>query len=527
MRCGGVAGAAHRLQFRPLLTAAPDSMLARLPLVLLLLALIPGTLGAASFVVPTDDELIDRAEAIVVARIGSMHPRFATNRDIVTGIDVEVEEFLKGDIETPLQLVELGGIIGEQFMAASGSPVYWTDNRALIFLERDTEGNFRTYGLSLGKFDFVRDSEGNEYVIRWAHERDVRAWTPDGRPHQEPLRRASGFLDHIRARGKGAGNGPRLQSASSEAYVAAETVPDDLQVPMPQTGHGAFPPSAYMQGNFRWNRFATGGNVSFQVSGSQPGYDSSGAAQRALAAWTNDPGSNVDYRYGGTSSRPFLQDTFNTIVFNNSTDVPSGAIAYAKWYGSGTHTYKNETFFTTVEGDVVVRSGLSISQKTFDEAVTHELGHTLGFRHSDQGTPSSTQAVMKAVLTGNYGATLGPWDIEAVRTVYEGTGGDTPPTFTFTDDPLLPGTPIKAVHFTELRNAVNTFRAYAGLTAHTWTTGTIAPGVVVTAAHINEIRNALVPALQALGRATGFAETIGAGTPIRASHIQEIRNKMR
>ena len=159
------------------------------------------------------------------------------------------------------------------------------------------------------------------------------------------------------------------------------------------------------------------------------------------------------------------QDSINAIVFNSSTDVPSGSVGYARWFGSGTHTYKGETFYSIVEGDVVVKSGLSVPQKTFDEIVTHELGHTIGFRHSDQGTPSSTQAVMKAILTGNYGATLGPWDVEAVRHVYEQVGGSlTPPAVSFTDDPLQPGvTIIKAIHLIELRNAVNAWRTAAGL----------------------------------------------------------------
>jgi hypothetical protein len=161
--------------------------------------------------------------------------------------------------------------------------------------------------------------------------------------------------------------------------------------------------------------------VSFYQSGSQPGYDATGAAQRALAAWTNEAGSNVSYVYAGTRSVGFVQDNVNAIVFNSASDVPSGALAFAKWYGNSSHTYKGETFYSISEGDVVVRSNISVTQKVFEEAVTHELGHTLGFRHSDQGTPSSTAAVMKAVLSGNYGATLGPWDIEAVQTVYTGT----------------------------------------------------------------------------------------------------------
>ena len=38
-------------------------------------------------------------------------------------------------------------------------------HRALIFLEQDEDGLWNTYGMSLGKFDFVRDANGREQVL--------------------------------------------------------------------------------------------------------------------------------------------------------------------------------------------------------------------------------------------------------------------------------------------------------------------------------------------------------------------------
>jgi hypothetical protein len=260
---------------------------------------------------------------------------------------------------------------------------------------------------------------------------------------------------------------------------------------------------------------------------------------------------------------------------------------------------------------VVVKSGISVTQKVFDEAVTHELGHTLGFRHSDQSAPSSTQAVMRASLSGAYGATLGPWDIEAVRTVYEsaistaplgtpsnlvatataatsisiawtaaanatgyqlerssnngafvliaspagtsyvdtavaagttyvyrvralGATGTVPSAYSnsdhattviFVDEPLVPGvTVIRAIHLTQLRQAVNAVRVAAGLAAVGWTDPT-PNGLPVRAVHITELRNALTPALTALGKTATYTDpTLGPGIPVKAVHFQEIRN---
>lgn len=419
-------------------------------LALVLLAGVPAF--GAVFVVPHDESLINDADAIIVARVRDMNAVFAANGDIVTELDLEIERVLKGDfpLDQPLRITELGGIIGTRGLFVSESATYWIDNRALIFLERHGDG-WRTYGTSLGKFDFVEDHDGRGLAVRWATRDDhSQRWSPEGHPHEERYRDAEKFLNYIARRTDPLRRPPpsdmprpRLTTNGTEADAEADyfVEPPSGKLAAPEAWDPAatavYPPSAYTQGTFRWDIFDKGGSVTFFSSGTQPGYDHVGAAQRALAAWTNDAGSNVDYRYGGTNTRGFVEDSMNTIVFNSSTDVPSGALAYARWYAGDVHTYKGETFYSISEGDVVVRSGITSTQQVFEEAVTHELGHTLGFRHADQGTPSSTQAVMKAILTGQYGASLGPWDIDAVRTVY--TGVSTPP------PPVVPGTPTGLV----------------------------------------------------------------------------------
>ena len=519
-----------------------------LALILAALALSP-IASAELYILPEDREMIDQAAAIVVAKVTSMHTAFDPDETIVTNVDLEVETVLKGDLDRSeaLRLVEPGGEIGTQVVLVSAAPVYWVGNRALIFLTRTEDGDWRTWGAALGKFDFVKDNRGRGLLVRWiGHSGHVELWSPGATPVEDQVRDAARFLAYIAREAprptpvvpvSPGGPTPAEQNpASPEQNAEADYFVENPEGPVsnpfawdPAT-NATYPPSAYTLGTFRWDDFDEGKFVTFHVSGSQPGYDSIGAAQRALAAWTNDSGSNVDYRYGGTSTAPFVQDSKNTIVYNSSSDVPSGAIAYARWYAAGSHTYKSETFYTIVEGDVVVKSNLSTSQKSFEEAVTHELGHTLGFRHSDQGTPSSTQAVMKAVLTGNYGATLGPWDVEAVRTVYEstGTGPLTPrPSVSFTDDPLQPGMTIKAVHLIELRNAINAARQWAGLAAVGWTDP--APqGKTVKAVHVNEMREAIAPVLPLMGETAVYSNAVIApGEVIRAADFQELRDKLR
>ena len=508
--------------------------MARSPLLGLAFLLASVPLSAAVFVVPSDGELIEQADGIVIATVTDMNAEFTIDGPIVTNIDFEVEEVLKGPLtkSEPLRLREQGGVIGDFFTAVSGSPHYWAGNRALMFLERTADGSWRTYGMSLGKFDFVQDRHDRALAVRWATQSNVSAWTPEWQPHEEKLRDAKRFIAYVRSQ---VGARPPLPSkqlrtietgvTQADYFVENVTTSDVSFLPPVTDAH--YPPSAYTSGNFRWKIFDEGKSTPYFASGSQSGYDTTGAAQRALAAWTNDTGSNVNIQYGGASSAAFVQDSINAIVYN-SDEVPSGSVGYARWFGSGTHTYKNETFYSIIEGDVAVKRGISVSQKVFDEIVTHEVGHTLGFRHSDAATPSSTEAVMKAVVTGNYGATLGPWDVEAVRHVYEGGSTATPPKVTFSDDPLQPGvTIIKAVHLTELRNAVNAWRKAAGLAEITAWTDPSPAGLTIKAVHILELRNALDPALRAFGRTPSFSSGVSAGQPVRAIHFQELRDQMK
>ena len=98
----------------------------------------------------------------------------------------------------------------------------------------------------------------------------------------------------------------------------------------------------------------------------------------------------------------------------------------------------------------------------------------------------------------------------------------------FTDDRLQPGvTPVKAVHFTELRTRIDALRAGTGLGRFAWTDPVLRAGVTpVRCAHLLELQAALVEAYRASGRAAPrWTDTSPAAgtTPIRAAHVTELR----
>ncbi|HSC71939.1 MAG TPA: hypothetical protein VLH58_11330, partial [Candidatus Methylomirabilis sp.] len=101
----------------------------------------------------------------------------------------------------------------------------------------------------------------------------------------------------------------------------------------------------------------------------------------------------------------------------------------------------------------------------------------------------------------------------------------------FTDPTPKAGvTPIKAVHFTELREAINTLRIRYHLPAFTWSQTPPARGMLVTRTPLLDLRTALDQAYTAASRthaAYTDSAVIAGTTPIRAVHLNELRTFVR
>ena len=102
-----------------------------------------------------------------------------------------------------------------------------------------------------------------------------------------------------------------------------------------------------------------------------------------------------------------------------------------------------------------------------------------------------------------------------------------PPAAPFTDHPIVPGaTPVREVHFRELRSRIDGLRTRADLAGYGWTDPVLRAGVTpVRLVHLRELRSALAEAYAAAGRETpSWSDAAPAGaTPIRAVHLMELR----
>jgi len=339
---------------------------------------------------PTDRELADRSDLIVVAAVRAASTRIEPQTGwVLTDYELSVEETLKGAAGGTVTITEVGGVAGDRFTVVADGVSYAAGERVLVFLRRAKDGSYFTTSMTFGKFEFARDAKGTSVLL---HRGD------------EPARLETGFKHFIRT------------GAGAASYTAKlKPIANALQ-PKPAFTAAQYCVTANDGFNtrpIRWPGFP-GFTVTFQSNAADPGGIASGAAE-----WTNEPASSITLVYGGIGSigsAPSASDGKNGIYVNYTNAIPAGipcdgAVGCAVESGTGEHTFNGEQFFSIGDADILLLPG-----GTGNAAVaTHELGHAIGLRHSTDGTPFASNAVMApaAQHTG-----LQPWDRDAADTVY-------------------------------------------------------------------------------------------------------------
>ena len=174
-------------------------------------------------------------------------------------------------------------------------------------------------------------------------------------------------------------------------------------------------------------------------------------------------------------------------------------------------------------------------------AVAVELAGAFWDPDDDALTYGATSSVPSVAAVAVSGSTLtvaaaspGTASVTVTATDAGGSNGTAAQSFTvtvprpFTDHPIVPGeTPVRAVHFTELRTRIDALRGAAGLPPFGWTDPVLTAGVTpVRLVHLLELRAALAEASTvAGGAAPGWTDAAPTGgtTPIRAVHLMELR----
>jgi len=400
---------------------------------LLVTVLVAPALSAITYVVPADRFEIERSSAVIVGRVLRSHVESET----IT--EVAVEEAIKGDPGFLAQIHVPRGVLG--------APSFADGERVLLFLYRRADGSFVVNDLQLGAFHFV-----DGLFVR--DESELVGWDPDGKVHEERPRSAERFLAYVRGVARG-------EMVSDDYFVSRDAAAENVKV------EAAYTATSYMlQYNggvgSRWNVFPSA--VHWNQGNSEGGALGSGTPQinAAFNAW-NAGGAHYVLASATPNTKGFLEaaDGVNNIVFEkdltsfglqpfsctNGGGLGLGGMKKAG-FGAAAHVFHGETFATTLEADVSMNQGIAncttaqLAPGEFATVITHELGHTLGFRHSDQNRlvnaacstdPSlecNSHALMNHILVSGLNGHLQAWDKTALEAVYGSGPACLPPSIT-------------------------------------------------------------------------------------------------
>ncbi|HEX6084510.1 MAG TPA: PKD domain-containing protein [Thermoanaerobaculia bacterium] len=409
------------------------------------------TAGATTIVMPTDEQLVDKAALIVSGTVVSTTP-VDRGGAIWTETTVAVARTIKGTAAGTITIHEPGGLLGDRITRIFGAAEFTEGERVLLFLNPSNDG-YRVVDLFAGKFGEGKTLDGRRIWMR-ANDAEVTLLDREFAPIESKnvQREAAGFehFVHERLAGRAAARNYGLENPA----LSSETL------------------SARVKSNFtlmnedritRWFTFDNGGSAAWYHGGSQPGYSGDGIneLQTAMAVWVNYGSAKIRYVYAGAltvqARGTRARNNVNEVLFNDPLGEIDGSwssttggvvglggyngVAAAKpftapFQADPMHPGGQTTAYEIIEANLVIQDNVSpangISSKILGEIIAHEFGHTLGIGHS-----GSANALMYASVTG-LGPSLRDDDMVAARWLYP-NGNVSPP------QPQVPNAPSNLI----------------------------------------------------------------------------------
>lgn len=399
---------------------------------------------AATYLPLPDEDLTRRAPVIVRARVLGQETRLASEEGqdlVVTVTRFQPLDVIKGSIETATFRIALPG--GEREGLSSwvpGTPSFTIGGEVLLFLAPSPSDPDRfgltEFGLSL--FDLVEDRAGRRFATRSAFlpaEDDILSGRADtaaavaGPDSRRPLRDAESFVSALRIAAMG-NEFPEVVYAFSEiqAHAPVAAAPSWVNIGGTEGTNRLY----------RWF-WDTGRSPAARVSASgaqsglADGSDGRSFVEDAALQWAGVSGATV--RYSPTSGSASVVVNLDVPSHSSywSAPLPCGSGGIIGLGGPNASpvngTFRGDgTYYAATSGTVWMRqvTGGCYAWQTFRTAVLHELGHTLGLGHSDQGASihstttaeERSSAVMTSAVSASAPSVPQADDIQAIRWLY-------------------------------------------------------------------------------------------------------------
>ena len=389
-----------------------------------------GVAGAASIVPPENlGELAQMSEAVALVQAGTSQT-VQRGSLLFTLTPFRVLQSVAGPLQVRERItVEApGGELDGIGWMVPGSPRFEPGHVYLLFLDQRPTGEWQTRMLAYGLLHRILGRDGSNLLAPLAEQGDVHPFPrPDGiLPEAVETYNEAALLPHL-------GAVARREQAWDSRKVRARSE----QIPM-EVSAQAIPAGCSIMGSTyfaRWQAFDSGQSVTMSADATGDSSISGGGfaqVQGALNDWMAIPNTNIKLLFGGAMSYTMTctsnQDApaygVNIVMFNDPcsdiTDLYNcgGTLGFGgPWY-SGTHTFDGATWYTITSWCVVLNNAVGCLGPTrYQQMLTHELGHGLGFNHF-----SDPYSVMYSWCCNAINAT----DTMCAQYLYPGSGTPAP-----------------------------------------------------------------------------------------------------
>src|SRR5262245_24604045 len=308
-------------------------------LTLLAFVLLAGPASASVVIPPADDDLIVRADAVIVGRVTDIESHDNQQGKLRTYITIAIDEVLKGTLAQPtLTIRELGGHVGNLGGWVFANPEFSVGEQVLLFLDQRDDGTLRVLYFYLGKFSVITDPGSGDLVAVRPLPDEVAVIAPPGAAASGIALAAVGRgLDEFKARIREKAGEPRplttraspglqLSSARRPAGGVVERHQEFrfLRDPNP----GTAPDPNLVQPRFAQPDTNTPIVMHFNAT-TEPlaPVDSDGGREQvraAFRAWSRVPTTAFRFVEGAvTAAQGFDNDSVNTVTFRD----PEGDIS--------------------------------------------------------------------------------------------------------------------------------------------------------------------------------------------------------